>query len=644
MSETERELVEYRRQRVALRDLIARKRLSRRMTFKGAALLTIAGGGGLSSFLAACSSGKKTSGGGSGSAGESGFNDTTGVAAYTLGVPDAKIDPKWQQYPYVYKYNWRRYNWDAPLATGGHAITSTGPPANWDLMKSAWGPFASLYLQGLWHSGIHAGLNLDSSSIEPDLAEKTEHNSDYTTWTFTIPKGVKFHNIAPVNGREVTAEDVAFSFQRYIDTSIWNKPLQFVSKVSVPEANVVRFDMKQPQTAFDSIVAQPYFLIFAKEHFENQDQFKARPIGTGAFINESSVYQDKAEAVRNPEFYMNASWMNKNSSVRLPFLDRLTFQNYASDAPLRAALIAGQVDDYNIAYLDPAILKDVLSARSDFQVTVIPGWAVWPLSINWNYSNKLFQDVRIRRALSMAIDREELFRNVFSGAGIPGGGPVAFDLMGSDLPIPLSEYGPYWQYDPKQAASLMKEAGYENGLTLQFEVSSALQSQTYGIQFEAYKAVQQYWRQNLKVDVQFAFKDPLAVSQDQLGHAFPDLTAGGNVSGFDAYSLITPWVRTGGAINYGQVSDSQLDSLIDQLGTATSAQRVADLTKQTIDRIRDQVSQLWLGWPQAAIVTHSWVHGDCDNTYGTFGYLGMENFRSLWIDQNTPGGRGGKPV
>src|SRR5581483_3468485 len=106
-------------------------------------------------------------------------------------------------------------------------------------------------------------------------------------------------------------------------------------------------------------------------------------------------------------------------------------------------------------------------------------------------------DVRVRRALSMAIDREALMNQVFSGAGVPGGSPIAFDLMGQELPPELKDYGPYYQYNPKQAQALMKEAGYENGFKLQWELASTYQQ---FIGFQAYKAIQQYWKQNLKVD------------------------------------------------------------------------------------------------------------------------------------------------
>jgi peptide/nickel transport system substrate-binding protein len=330
-----------------------------------------------------------------------------------------------------------------------------------------------------------------------------------------------------------------------------------------------------------------------------------------------------------------------NASQSLPFLDKLTLQYYSSEATTRSAFVAGQADDYPITYLDPSVLKEVLSARPDVYVTVNSLWATYPVMFFWNYANKLFQDVRVRRALSMAIDRETLMKNVYSGAAVPGGAPVAFDLLGESTPPPLSEYGPYYQYDPKGAQALMKEAGYENGFKIQWEVDNRTQQLT---QFQVYKGVQQYWQQNLKVEVDFVIKDPLTVTNDALNSAFPDLMEQTAVTGYDAYSLTTPLVHTGGGGNRGKVSDATLDGLLDKLGAATSPDSVLSLTKQVLQRMQDQVTYIWLGWPQAATLTQPWLHGQSQNLYAYNFYFGIENMRSNWIDQTAPGGRGGKPV
>src|SRR5262249_9084798 len=144
------------------------------------------------------------------------------------------------------------------------------------------------------------------------------------------------------------------SFEQYIKNSIWNTPLRGVDKVTAPDKTTVRFDMKEPALTFQSTVELPYYNLVAREHVENQDLFKARPIGTGAFTVTYTKYQDKLEAQRHPDYFGRPDWMaEKYRNIKLPFADKLSFIYYASDPDTRAAFIAGKIDEYNITFLDP---------------------------------------------------------------------------------------------------------------------------------------------------------------------------------------------------------------------------------------------------------------------------------------------------
>lgn len=661
MSDTERELSEYRDQAVDTRRLLARRRVDRRLVLKGSTVLALAGTGGAAAFLEACSSGSKNAGtptaesnaaAGSATAGGSAstWKDTTSTPEYKQGLSfeQANIDPKWQAEPYTYKYNWRRYNWNTPLTKGGHCVTgiATGgiPAGYFNLMTSAENPFLAINYQGLYHPGIHEGLDLDGYSLETDMATGATHNADYTQWTFKIPPDVKFQDIAPVNGRLCTADDVVFSFQRYIDTSIWASALSNVSKITAPDPTTVVFDMKQPQVTFDGIVGTPYYLIFAKEHYENADLFKSTAIGTGPWQVESNTYQAKKENVRFTGFNLKSSWMKgANANQQLPFMDRLTEQYYPSDAALVASFIAGSSDDYLIDSFSPDKLSTILSSNPNMYIQVNPGWATYPLGIMWSYKSKPFQDVRVRRALSMAIDRKAIMKQIFN-SGTIGGGPVQFDLLGLKLPRDLSEYGQYYQFNPQAAQQLMKEAGFENGTSFTFEIASTYPASLDGIRWDAIQLVQQYWQQNLKVDLKIVQKDGLAANNDYLNHSYGDMTLLPPVVGGDAYSLMVPILHTSGGANYGAYSDKTMDGLLDQLGAAPSPDKVLALTKQVQQKVQDECTWLYIGWPQAAWLSQPWIHGELENLYTCMCYYGMGDRRNVWIDQTAPGGRGGKPV
>jgi ABC-type transport system substrate-binding protein len=199
----------------------------------------------------------------------------------------------------------------------------------------------------------------------------------------------------------------------------------------------------------------------------------------------------------------------------------------------------------------------------------------------------------------------------------------------------------YYQYNVQQAQQLLKEAGHADGFSFKWEMASTLQGTP---QFQTYTAVQAQWRQNLKVDAQFNLVDALTATNDGLNRAFPDMLAQTAVTGYDAYSLTYPLVHSKGGTNFGSAADDTLDNLLNQLGAATSPTQALELTKQVDARIRDQVTYLWIGWPQACTTHQSWIHGHTNNLYAYLFYFGMSNFRSVWIDATAPNNRGGKAV
>ncbi|MGD9889961.1 MAG: ABC transporter substrate-binding protein [Dehalococcoidia bacterium] len=627
---------------------IWRRRLSRQSVLKGSTILALGGSAALTQFLAACSGDGGGSGGDSqnGQAGAAGgssgeWKDTTLTPPYAAGVADAEVPAGLQKYPYVYKYNFRRHNYAAPVAVGGHIVRGYGPFPDWDFLKSTGGPIGQAFMNGLMHHAIHEGLNLETIAQEPDLATNVEHNADYTVWTFQIPDNITFHNIPPVNGRAATAEDVVYSFEQYIKNSIWNTPLRGVDKVTAPDKTTVRFDLKEPSLTFRSTVELPYYNLLAREHVENQDLFKTRPIGTGAFMVTYSKYQDKLEAERHPEYFGRPDWMaEKYRSIKLPFADKMSFIYHASDADTKAAFIAGKIDEYNITFLDPPILDEVLKAAPNSQVVVNTTWAGTPTWIAWNYSNPMFQDVRVRRALSMAIDREGLIKNVLAGAGVPGGSPVPYDLQGRELPPDLSEYGPYYQFNPQEAKKLLTEAGYANG----FEVELVVPAPASGVFFNIYTAVGQYWRDILKVNLKINAKDTLVHRADTLNRSYKEMIQPFSYIGYDVDTQAAPLLYPGAATSPGGADDPELKTLLDRIRTSTSPDDSLKLTQQMLQRTYDQVTYLWICWTQGCTLSQPWTTGINNSTYGFLSYFGGSNWRNVWIRPDAPDGRGGKLV
>jgi ABC-type transport system substrate-binding protein len=629
---------------------IARRAAARRTVLRAGTLLALAGSGSLSAVLAACSGDDKSNtsgaGGTSGSTtqGVTGDWDATKTPPYKNGLSDevAKVPEQWKQYPWVYKYGPWRYNWDIPVTRGGHVIVPWGPPSDFNIMVNG-GNSQPVYNK-LYNAGLREGLSALIPAIEPELAIGEEHTPDYTSWTFKIPDNARFHNLPPVNGRLLTAEDVVFSFERHMDTNVNRAVVRNVERVTAPDKTTVRFDMKQPQLAFPAALASPHLLVFAPEAFANQDQFKQKPVGTGPFRLEFSEYQNRMDFVRHPEYWQLPPYKpEKYGRSPLPLVDKYTRQYFANTVSAKEAWFAGKIDSFSpLCGLDTALVREQLEKVPDAIVTANAYWWSNPQAILFQYKNPLFQDLRVRQALSMAINREQVWSGGMDKTGIVTAVPIPFELTGYDTPPPLSEYGPNVQYNPKRAKELLEEAGYKDPLKLQIYQGPNLPTAWQG----ALDTVIFNWKQAGVVDAQLVVRDGVTLTQDQVNKSFPELlhTAGALAFGFTLDALVTPVFLTGSPRNYGSLSDPVLDDLLNRWAASIDPADGMRLARQMNNRIVDNVDHLFFAGIGGIEINRAWLHGVTISTTNCFDGVGLGNYKYTWIDQSAPDGRGGKPL
>ena len=633
-----------------------RKQLSRRRVIRIGALASMLGiNGAVQALIAACGGGEEAgtgataspSSGGAGSpttsAAITGDWDTTDTPPYKNGLPDevAKVPEQWKQYPWMYKFGHWRYNWDVPVTRGGSVIVAWASASDFNTMVS--GIQAQPSNNKLYNAALREGVNPLTASIEPELARSEEHNADFTTWIVKIPERVKFHNLPPVNGRELTAEDVVFSLERYRDTSVFKAALRHVDKITAVDRQTIRFDLKQPQLNFPNTLATPHFVIFAPEHFENQDRFKAQAIGTGPFILKFNEYQNRTEFIRNPDYWELPPYKpEKYGKQPLPFADAFTRQYYANQVQAKEAYITGQIDNWDPSCsVDPTIWKELMERTPDSLFITGVHWSCCPLGVSFQWRNPLFQDIRVRKAISMAVNREQVWRDGMFRAGAPGAGPVPFDLMGLELPVPLSEFGPNAQYNPEQAKQLLREAGHNPPLKMQFYRTAQSTASLQG----AIDTVLFNWRESGVVDAEDIIREPLVFTQDRLNRSFPDLYWGGYFSlGYSVDTMLGPYFLTDSPANISSLSDPVLDELFEKQSVATSPDEANRLARQINERVVENVDNIWVGWWPSADITRGWLHGMVVSTHNCFNGIGQGNYKYFWIDETAPDGRGGKPI
>jgi len=303
--------------------------------------------------------------------------------------------------------------------------------------------------------------------VEPDLAERWEALDD-TTYVFYLRQGVKWHNKPPLNGRELVAEDVKFTFDRFL-TEPGNANryiLEPVDRVEVMDRYTVKFLLKEPYVWLVSALAYPWSMwIIAPEvvqHFGDLKQPETA-IGTGPFVLERYEPNVKAVFTRNPEYFRQGQ----------PYVDGVEWLVIQDESTGLAMYRTGQIDcgpggGWSVRQQDLEAIK-----KSHPHLIYQDMLSIVTQVLIMRTDMPPFTDVRVRRAISHAIDRQGLIEAVW-GRGEPTSA-VGRGLVEWALPIDqLGAGAKYYQYDPKEARRLLAAAGYPNGFKTQLTVTSGL--------------------------------------------------------------------------------------------------------------------------------------------------------------------------
>ncbi|PJG83557.1 ABC transporter substrate-binding protein [Caviibacterium pharyngocola] len=300
------------------------------------------------------------------------------------------------------------------------------------------------------------------TKVIPSLAESWEISDDGKVYTFHLRKGVKFHsNKAFKPSRDLNADDVLFSINRQLDT---NHPYHKVSggnyeyfigmdmpniidKVEKTDDYTVKFTLKVPNAPFLANLAMDFASIFSAEYAEQMlkagtpDKVDNEPIGTGPF--EFVSYQ-KDSTLRYKAF--EDYWEGKAP------IDRLVF-SITPDASVRYAKLQ-KGECHVMPYPNPA---DIEKMKADDSVNLLNEAGLNIGYLNFNVQKKPFDNVKVRQALSYAVNKEAILAAVYQGAGQVAKNPIPPTMWSYNNAI--QDY----EYNPEKAKALLKEAGFENG-------------------------------------------------------------------------------------------------------------------------------------------------------------------------------------
>lgn len=374
-----------------------------------------------------------------------------------------------------------------PKRGGSLTMRVAADPPNWSVFTASalTVPFANLAYNKLIRLKSGAGVDPSEITLEPDLAEALPEVPDETTLIFKLRPGVKFQNVAPVNGRAMTAEDVKLSIEAYrSDTrSAMRADNAVVSTVEVTDETTVRVKLKQPMVPLLALSAGHYgWRIIPKELLDG-DALMTKAIGTGPYIVDSYEASSRGVFRRNPDYFKPDK----------PYFDKVTLAIIPELASAISAFTTGQVD--TLGAVDCINAEQLRSQMKDAQFQQIlsaePGGY-----IAMDTTKPPFSDVRVRRAISMAFNRSAEIEALECGAGKPDQ-IIPTGAYGKALSIDkLGDASKYWNYDPAAAKALLAEAGFANG----FETSMVYTPQ-YGAAYQASaeRAIQDFAAVGIKI-------------------------------------------------------------------------------------------------------------------------------------------------
>jgi peptide/nickel transport system substrate-binding protein len=408
-----------------------------------------------------------------------------------------------------------------------------------------------------------------------DLAKSWTISEDGMTYTFTLHQGVKFHDDS-----ELTSADVKASWDRIVFppegvVSPRKTLFQAIKSIEAPDRDTVVFRLHYPSASFMSMLAHPACFIFAKKYLD-QDQhwYKKNAMGSGPFKLKQYVHGASLEMERNPNYWKQG----------LPYMDGLKYYIMKDDGA-RAKSIRADRTDVEFRGFPPAEVEAITGQMGDKVTVAYPGQpSHW--GVAFNVDKKPFDDERVRKAMSLAIDRYDMAKTIAPLTGLDTvSGPIPphapWALTSEELQA-LPGYGKDSEANLKEARRLLAEAGYPNGFsTVLLNRSIKLPYIDMGVYLvSAWKKV--------GIEVEHKLEESASWTKSRQSRDFEVLLDPmGTVGVADPDELLVKFT-SGAFANFGRFSDPVIDKLFEQqkleLNEQKRVQLARDLQKQLMQK------------------------------------------------------------
>lgn len=500
----------------------------------------------------------------------------------------------------------------SPKPGGQLNMRASTDPFDWDLSavgKSApnGGGMALAYNSLLGYK-FGPGVGFADLLLKPALADSWEVNPDATRFTFHLRRGVRFANRPPVNARELTSADVRWSYEYWSRTgAIADKNLpksQFdwffegMEALETPDPSTIIARFKKPFVPFLSYAAADFNPIVPHELFDQYGSLTDHIAGSGPYQLDTEASQKGSRWVwrRNPGYW----------DAGKPSIDEVRWLVIEDDAAAAAAFRSKQLDMLGSGLSGRIGFTAAQQVKRDNPSAVEYAFSYPELTHVWiNTRHKPLDDLRVRQAISLSIDRDEYVKNLLGGQG-------DWALAGAFLDtFSQAEIRQMMHHDPAQARQLLAAAGYPNGL----EIEMTYPGKAYGDEFIT---LLQLFQSQLKagginISLKSVDKDTESSGRKQ-GTYTISITPGLSLEG-DIDSYLFQFFHPSSKANYGGLNDPKLAALIEAQRQEPDPAKRREIVRQAVRSINvDLVNGLGLFYPR----------------YHQFWYPYLKNFAPNW--------------
>jgi peptide/nickel transport system substrate-binding protein len=532
-----------------------------------------------------------------------------------------------------------------PVGSRGGTLHLMGieafPPDTLDPFQTQYGPIFSV------HSSVFSKVlryeSIEDGVIVPDLATTMPETPDQLTYIVHLRPGVRFQQPSQalggspsaeeqaIGGRELTAEDVKYSFERQTNENSPRRALfvhanQFavIESIRVVDPLTVEIRTKRPTAPFIHFLANTNSFIIPREVVDDTDQMN-RPeamIGTGPFIWKEQIALQVMRMVRNPDWF---GW--DEPELGRPYIDGYESLFIYDDASIEAAFRTKKLD--SAFQVSNAQWVVDLRKEEPSLTSVDAGFSAW-VKAAFLVDQPPYNDLKVRKAIHLATDRRQIVDALWQGYGLPQG-PVGWALKQWALPqeelltLPGYRVGTAERQEDEQEARRLYEAAGSPDLFI-----------TFGDQPGYVPAFAPQYKRKLEevlgAKVDYQVRSYAIMNEANVRGEMPFTWRYDN-GWIDLDDWVYPNFRSGSSANVSHVSDPQLDSLLDAQREAFEFKERQELGYQIQRYLLENV----LAWADFASYYMLWVAWPYYKNFRPSSFFGTSfHFADAWLDRSDP--------